>query len=213
MELTVLGATGGTGRQVVRQALDAGHRVTAVVRDPARLPVEHPSLEVLVADVTDPHGLRPALEGRDAVVSALGAHSNRQAREGFVATATRAVLKAMEAAGVRRLAVVSAAPVGPAPQGEGLLLRAVVTPLVRVVFRDVYADLAAMERELGSSGAVDWTVLRPPRLVDKPLTGNYRTGPGTLPGGHSVSRADLAHALLAVLDDPATVGKTVGVAY
>jgi putative NADH-flavin reductase len=209
-KLTIFGATGGTGRQLVRQALDAGHHVTAVVRDPARLPVRHAELEVMTADVTDPAALRPALSGRDAAVSALAASR----RQGDLATAAaRATLAALDACGVRRLVVVSAVPVGPPPDGEPLWSRTLVLPLLRLAFRDTYADLAVMEEELRRSRA-EWTVVRPPRLVDRPLTGAYqRVVGGNVPGGTTIARADLAHAILRLLEDPATVRQVVGVAY
>ncbi|GAA2392401.1 SDR family oxidoreductase [Streptomyces glaucosporus] len=215
MRLTVLGATGGTGRQLVRQALDAGHRVTAVVRDPARLavgPGPSGSLEVVTADVTDAKALRPAVEGRDAVLSALGAGGNKQARAFPVASrGTRAALGAMESCGVRRLVVVSAAPVGPAPEGDSLSGR-LAHAVLRRALSAVYADLAAMEEALRNSSA-EWTVLRPPQLVDKPLTGRYERVPGgAVPRRHRIARADLAHAMLAALDDPATVRQVLGVA-
>ncbi|MEU6576032.1 NAD(P)H-binding protein [Streptomyces sp. NPDC046805] len=210
MNLTVFGATGGIGREVVRQALAAGHRVTAVVRDPARLPVTGENLEVFRADLTDPETIRPAVAGRDAVLSGLGARSRKDA--GVAARLTRTVLGAMEAEGVRRLLVVSAAPVGPEPQHDGVLDRT-LRGVVSAVFKDVYVDLRAMEAELARS-ATDWTSVRPPRLLDKPLTGTYRTVVGGFPPkGRFIGRADVAHAMLAMIDDPATVKQGVGVAY
>lgn len=134
MKITVFGATGGVGREVVRQALDAGHEVTAVVRDPARLPVPaHERLRVAtVADVTDEDALAPVLRGQDAVVSALGSNSNKQARLSPVAgPALRAIVSAMDRAGVRRLSAVSAAPLGPEHEDDGVLARAVFMPLLR----------------------------------------------------------------------------------
>ncbi|MDV7216720.1 NAD(P)-dependent oxidoreductase, partial [Streptomyces prunicolor] len=68
MKLTVFGATGGIGQEIVRQALASGHEVTAVVRDPARLTVRGAGLEVFRADLTDPEAVRPAVAGRDAVL-------------------------------------------------------------------------------------------------------------------------------------------------
>ncbi|WNM29564.1 NAD(P)H-binding protein [Streptomyces sp. Li-HN-5-11] len=210
MNLTVFGATGGIGQEIVRQALSGGHRVTAVVRDPARLSVTGDGLEVFRADLTDPRPLRPAVAGRDAVLSGLGARSRKDA--GVATRLTRTVLGAMEAEGVRRLLVVSAAPVGPEPVGDGLPDR-VARRLVSAILRDVYADLRAMEAELDGS-ATDWTVVRPPRLQDKPLTGAYRTVVGGFPPhGRFISRADVAHAMLAMTGDPATVKQGVGVAY
>ncbi|MFC4591616.1 NAD(P)-dependent oxidoreductase [Sphaerisporangium corydalis] len=211
MKLTVFGATGRTGREVVRQALDAGHQVTAVVRDPARLPVSHSALEVVTAEVTGPEALRPALAGREAVISALGPNNRKEV--GIASIALRSILSAIDGTEVRRLVVLSAVPVGPVPEGEPFWYRKIALPLLRGLLREGYADLAAMEEEVRRS-AVEWTIVRPPRLTDKPLTGEYRRViGGNVPGGRAISRADLAHAMLATVDDPATVKQAVGVAY
>ncbi|GHI05654.1 epimerase [Streptomyces cellostaticus] len=210
MKLTVFGATGGIGREIVRQALDAGHEVTAVVRDPARLTVTGDRLDVVRAGLTGPEELRSAVSGRDAVLSGLGARSRKDA--GVAARLTRSVLGAMEAEGVRRLLVVSAGPVGPAPEDDGFLDRG-MRGLVSAILKDVYADLREMEAELARSGT-DWTSVRPPRLQDKPLTGRYRTVVGGFPRrGRFIARADVAHAMLAMIDDAGTVKQGVGVAY
>lgn len=212
MKLTVFGASGRIGGQVVRQALDAGHKVTAVVRGPAGLAMRHPALEVAtVPGLTDPEVLLPVLEASDAAISGVGA---RGRKDGPVAsTTTRGMLRALEAGGVRRFVAVSAVPVGPVPEGESFVNRRLLLPLVSALLREVYADLAAMEDEIRRS-ASEWTVVRPPKFVDKPLTGRYRTVVGgNVPRGYTISRADVAHAMLTVLDDPATVGQAVGVAY
>ncbi|MYT68473.1 MULTISPECIES: SDR family oxidoreductase [unclassified Streptomyces] len=210
MKLTVFGATGGIGQEIVRQALDAGHAVTAVVRDPARFTVTGERLEVFRADLSDPESLRPAVAGRDAVLSGLGAR--RRSDAGIATMLTRSVLRAMEAEGVRRLLVVSAGPVGPQPPGSPFADRLMIG-LVGVALKPVYVDLAAMEAELAGS-ATDWTSVRPPRLQDKPLTGSYRKVVGGFPrSGRFIARADVAHAMLAMTDDPATVKQGVGVAY
>ncbi|MFF3089002.1 NAD(P)-dependent oxidoreductase [Streptomyces nojiriensis] len=215
MKITVFGATGGVGREVVRQALDGGHEVTAVVRDPARLPVPaHERLRVAtVTDVTDVEAVLPVVSGRDAVVSALGPANNRQAKAKPVAgPALSAITSAMDRAGVRPLSAVSAAPVGPLPEGAGIFTRAVVFPLLRRLLRDVYADLADMEAAMAASGT-RWTVVRPPMLRNKPRTGTYRRAiDANVPGGRVIPRADVADALLATLTDPACAGHAVGVA-
>ncbi|MEW1779032.1 NAD(P)H-binding protein [Streptomyces sp. NPDC086777] len=209
MNLTVFGATGGIGREIVRQALASGHRVTAVVRDPARLTVTGTGLEVVRADLTDPEAVRPAVTGRNAVLSGLGPRSRGDA--GVAARLTRTVLAAMEAEAVRRLVVVSAAPVGPEP-GDGLLDRT-MRGVVATVLKPVYDDLREMEAELSRSGT-DWTSVRPPRLQDRPLTGTYRTVVGGFPRrGRFIARADVAHAMLAMVEDTGTVKQGVGVAY
>ena len=212
MKLTVFGATGRIGEQVVRQALDAGDKVTAVVRDPARFDVSHPALEVVaVSGLTNPERLYPALEGSDAAISGVGP---RGRKDGPVASsATRGILSAMQATGVRRFEAVSAVPVGPVPEGESFVNRRILLPFIGAFAREVYADLAAMEDEIRRS-ATEWTIVRPPRLVDKPLTGTYRTAVGgNVPRGYSVGRADVAHAMLEMLDDPATIRQAVGIAY
>lgn len=210
MRLTVFGATGGIGREIVQQALTAGHEVTAVVRDPARFTVDGPGLEVFRSDLADPESLRAAVAGRDAVLSGLGARSRADA--GVAARLTRSVLAAMHAEGVRRLLVVSAAPLGPVPADQSVLDRAVLA-LVNAVLKDVYADLRVMEDELAAS-ATDWTSVRPPRLTDKPVSGRYRSVVGGTPGrGRFLARADVAHAMLAMIGDPATVRQGVGIAH
>ncbi len=210
LKLTVFGATGGIGQEIVRQGLAAGHEVTAVVRDPARLTVSGAGLEVFRADLSDPEALRPAVAGRDVVFSGLGARSRKDA--GTATRVTVPVLRALEAADVRRLLVVSAAPVGPVPEGEPLLDRA-IRALIGTLLKDIYTDLTAMEAELARS-ATDWTAVRPPKLTDGPMTGTYRTTIGGTPrSGRTISRADVAHAMLAMAGDPATVKQGVGVAY
>ncbi|MEU6120541.1 NAD(P)H-binding protein [Streptomyces sp. NPDC047123] len=212
MRLTVFGATGGIGREIVRQGLTAGHQVTAVVRDPARLTVTGEGLEVFRADVRDPQALRPAVAGRDAVLSGLGARNRADAARGLATELTRAVLRAVDAEGTRRLLVVSAAPVGPRAADSPVMDRAVLA-VIGAALKGVYTDLAAMEAELAAS-ATDWTSVRPPRLLDRPLTGSYRTVIGGSPrSGRTIGRADVAHAMLGMIDDPATVKQGIGVAY
>ncbi|MGH3681383.1 MAG: NAD(P)-dependent oxidoreductase [Natronosporangium sp.] len=211
MKLTVFGASGGIGSQVVRQALAADHQVTAVVRDRARLPVpDQPGLAVVtVPGLTDPELLVPALAGSDVAISGVGPQSPRDVR---VASSTgRAILAALAQAGVRRFVAVSAMPVGPVADGESWANRRLLIPLLRTLLRGIYADVAVLEDEIRRS-RTDWTVIRPPRLVSRPSTGRYRTVVGgNVPRGGRVSRADVAQLMLAVLDDPATIRQPVGI--
>lgn len=212
MKITVFGATGGIGGQVVRQALSAGHQLTAVVRDPTRFDLRHPTLDVAsVPDLTDTDALRPALKDCDAAISGIGP---RGRHDGPVASsATRAILRAMEDSGVQRFLAVSAAPVGPAPQGDSFLNHRILRPFISTLLRDLYADLTDMEDEIRHS-TTDWTIIRPPKLVNKPLTGIYRTVvDGNVPRGYTISRADVAHAMLTMLNNPATHGRAIGIAY
>jgi putative NADH-flavin reductase len=224
MKLTIFAATGGIGRQILEQAIDAGHDVTAVVRNPQKLPAElSRQVRVVTADLAapDPAMLKSAVAGADAVLSGLGATSNSEA--GVAAQGTRAIAAAMKAAGARRIVVVSAAPIGTVPSpampnppkhdpGDGFIMQHVLSPLTKAAFRKHYADLAQMEDVLRNSD-LEWTAVRPPRLTDKPLTGTYRTARGqNLRRGAFISRADVAHYMLRALDQPETIKQTIGLA-
>src|SRR6266540_2562712 len=153
MKLTIFAATGGIGSQLLEQAMRADHYVTAVVRNPKKLPRERPGLRVVTADMAnhDP--------------------------------------------------------------GDGFLMRYLLSPIIKVVLRKVYADHALMEDLLRQSN-LDWTIFRPPRLNNKLLSGKYRMALGqNLPGGFSISRADVAQAMLTSLNKPETIRQTVGIAY
>lgn len=212
MKLTIFGATGGIGLQLVLQALASGHQVTAVVRDPIRLPVEGPGLKIqIIPELNDPERLATAVAESDAVLSAVGPRQPRHA--GMTAPATRAISQGMDLAGVQRILVVSASPLGPVPEGQPFFLRTVVTPIVATILKDNYKDLGKMEEQLAASG-LDWTAVRPPRLLNKPLTGLYRVAvAGNPPGGVQISRADVAHAMLHLIADKSTFKQGVGVAY
>jgi putative NADH-flavin reductase len=221
MKLTIVAATGRIGHELVTQALAAGHDVTAVARRPRDLPAAVRAVTVDLA-AADPGVLADAVAGADAVLSGLGPRSIRES--GITTPGTRAIVTAMRATGVRRLVVVSAAPVStvasagnPNPPrhdpGEGFVTRHVLTPMVKRILTQHYADLATMEDLLRDSG-LDWTVVRPPRLNDKPLSGRYRSAYGrNVRGGVSVGRADVAHLMLDLLNRPDSVGQAVGVGY
>jgi putative NADH-flavin reductase len=224
MRLIIFGATGGIGGQLLDQAVAAGHDVTAVARDPRKLGASRNSVRVVTADLAapEPAVLESAVAGADAVLSGLGPRPMTKA--GVAEHGTRAIVRATQATGVRRILVVSAAPISTVPSpsrpnppkydpGEGFLMRNLLTPFAKAVMRERYADLALMEDVLRASD-LDWTIFRPPRLTNGPLTGTYRMAFGqNLRGGALISRADVAHAMLAALDQPATIGQAIGIAY
>jgi putative NADH-flavin reductase len=211
MELAVFGATGGTGLALLRTALAAGHTVTAAARNPDRILVDDRRLRRVRADVLDPASLDGTLDGADAVLSALGTADGRRPTTVYSA-GTGNILAAMRRRGTRRFVGVSALPVTPRTE-VGALERLLVYPLLDRFFGESYADMGRMEELLRRSD-VDWTVVRPPRLTDGPATGRYRLAVGHhLRGARTISRADLAAAMLQLVDDPASVGAAVGVAY
>ena len=209
MRLTVFGATGGIGTEVVRQALGSGHDVVAVVRDAARLNVPGgPGLGVVTADVMDPAQIAPAVKGADAVVSALGPRPGGP--PGVLTDGVRSILRAMDQAGVRRLVAVSASGFFIEP-GEPFINRVIAKPLLQRILREGMADTRRMEAEIRASGTA-WTLMRPPRLTNAPGRGRYRREIDRNVG-MKIARADVADAVLAALADPATIGHPVGIGY
>jgi putative NADH-flavin reductase len=210
MNLSVLGATGATGTILTSQALAAGHQVTAIVRDPARLAVQaHPRLRIVTASVMDPVSIAPALEGADAAISAIGPRGTGPTT--VIRDSVRSIIEAMDKTGTRRFVQLSGSIV--ADEGESLYMRYLVKPVARRTFlRHVCADMRAGEAEIRQSD-LDWTILRPPALTDKAATGTYRIAiDRNLPRGFSVSRADLAACILTLIDDPAVVHGHVAIA-
>ena len=211
MKLTIFGATGATGTELVRQALEAGHEVTAVVRDPGRMSVPVQSrLTVITADVMDPAAISPAVADAGAVITAIAPHG--LGRSTLRQDSTRSIMQAMAKAGARRLLFVSGSVVADdvADKGESFYLRYLLKPVARRTFlRNTTADFAATEAEIRATD-LDWTIFRPPSLDNKPASGAYRTAVDrSVPHCFTISRADLAACMLAALDDPATIGKHI----
>jgi putative NADH-flavin reductase len=202
MRILILGATGGTGSALVHQALARGHHVTAFVRSPMKLSVAHIRYRAVVGDPRDARRLAWALPEHDAVLSALGSRDLKPTT--LLADSARATVDAMRQAGPRRLMVVSTALAFPE-------LSWVARQLKRYVLEHVVADAVAMERVVTESD-LDWTVVRPPRLLEGEITGTYRVLENRLPaGGSTVDRADVAHFMLEELVARAHVRQIVGV--
>lgn len=206
MRVAVIGASGRTGTEFSRLALAAGHQVVAIVRDPARLTVKPTA--VAIADAQSAAELAEALRGVDAVVTCTG--PGPDAAHGIVSEAAAAMIEAMSATGLKRVVMVSAA--GPYTEGDNVLMKFVLKPIVQRIFRDGFADLKSAEMLLKAS-TTDWTVLRPPRLTDAAGKGRYRSRLDLgIPWGISISRADLALALLEAITDDNSIHKTISVA-
>ncbi|MCK7624751.1 SDR family oxidoreductase [Streptomyces sp. RS10V-4] len=209
MRITVVGASGGVGREIVNHALADGHDVTAALRSPEKLTRRDPRLTVLRTDPLDAASLEPAMRGADAVLSGIG-QAGRHDPLRPASTSARAVTEAMAAAGARRLLVVSAGPLNRTGAGQPFLSRRVFSPLLWAVLKEVYTDLERMEAVLCTTD-LDWTSVRPPRLLDKPGTGHYRHAVEAGPAGSSIPRADVARAMLDLIPDPTTYRRAVGV--
>jgi putative NADH-flavin reductase len=201
MKLAVFGATRGSGRHAVEQALAAGHEVVAVARRPESIALRHPALRVVQGDILDPASTAAAIAGRDAVLSTVGPKGPGATT--LFSEGVGNLINGMRLAGVRRLICISA--VGVDPESRIAFPQSVLLPLLRVLLRGVWADALRMETALGQQVGLDWTAVRAPMLTNGPRTGRFRTSLNTHVGNvRSISRADLAAFLLSLLENPAS---------
>jgi putative NADH-flavin reductase len=206
--ILVLGATGGTGRQVLVQAAERDREITVLVRDPRKLPKNATPLRVLTGDLLhDPVVLTAALAGQDAVISALGVGLSFKSG-GLIYRGAPLLVASMKHQGVRRLVFTSALGVGATRRNTPVLVRLFSGTLLR----DVYADKERGERSIVSSD-LDWTIVYPAGLTNGPRTGRYRIGERLpLRGIPLISRADVAEVLLDQVDDRTYIRKGLVVA-
>jgi putative NADH-flavin reductase len=206
MKFVVLGATGGIGLELVRQAIQHGHSVTAFVRSPERLKSFANRITIKQGDPLNPAELAKAISGHDAILSGFGPRVPiAKADANLLRNFASALTTAMHQVNVRRAVIVSTA---------FLFKDSIVPPTYlfgRLFFPSVVTDAAAMEQIFMQSG-LDWTIVRPPQLTDKPFSGKYRVRTGHLPRfGFNISRADVAHSFLKTIEDPTSIGKILGV--
>ena len=200
MQITVFGATGGIGRHVVDQALAAGHTVTAYVRDPSKLGRHTPRLRVVVGELSDPAAIQQAVQGSQAVISALGPSLKRGATGTPVTDGTNNILKAMQATGVNRF-IGLATPSVPDPRDQPTLKGRALPVLARLMFPNALTELRGMTDAVTSS-ELDWTIARITSPNDQPATGTIRSGfLGRDKVGSAMTRADIASFLISQLTD------------
>lgn len=206
MKVLVLGATGGTGLQMVKRALYSGHEVTALIRNASALQEYKGQITITTGDPLDQPQLRTALQEQDAVLSGLGprvpvAKSDAHLLRTFATSLTAA----MEQSAVRRLVIISSA---------FLFKDALVPPaylLGKLMFPSVVKDTTDLEQIVQGSNT-DWTIVRPPQLTDQSFTGKYRERIGHLPfAGFKISRADVADYFIKALNLETVVHKVVGI--
>jgi uncharacterized protein YbjT (DUF2867 family) len=204
MKLAVFGATGGTGRQIVEQALAQGHVVTALVRDPSKLALQNAGLLIVQGDVLDPAAVAQTVVGAEAAFVSLGNTANNP--DMVVSQGTGVVISAMQAAAIKRLIVISSLGVGDSKDHVPLFFKAIIATALRKAFQ----DKEAQEKLVMASG-LDWTIIRPGGLSDGPATGQYQAGQ-VKASGATISRADVAAFALAQLTSNEYIGKTPAIA-
>lgn len=209
MNLLVIGATGGTGRALLKQALEQGHSVTAFVRNPEKLALTHHNLRIAKGDVTDYPSVEQAVAGKDAVLCALG--TKVIGRNTIQSDGARNIVRAMEKTGVRRLVLESSLDVGDSKGQLGFLFAHVIRPtLLRNIFKD-----KELQEQIVRTSPLDWIIVRPAMLTNAERTGKYRAG--FPPTDHSItrkiSRADVADFMLKQTTENTYLRQTPGLSY
>jgi putative NADH-flavin reductase len=208
LHILIIGATGGTGRQLVRQGLELGHQVTAFVRAPAKLKIEHPNLRVVKGNVLDYASVESAMRGQNAVVCALG-HKRWFYPNKILSDGTHNILRAMKTCDLPRLVCESSLGIGNSVGRLGLLYTFFVIPLILPF---IFWDKVRQEKLIAESG-VDWVIVRPAVLRNGAARGSYRHGPtlGNFVWTNRISRADVADFMLKQLIDDTYLGTAVAV--
>jgi putative NADH-flavin reductase len=208
MNLLIFGSTGSIGRQLVKQALDRGHAVTAFARDPAKLEIEHANLKVFQGDVMDIASVEKAVQGQDAVLCSIGAGRT----EGTVRSeGTRNIIHAMEKAGIQRLICQTTLGVGDSQGNLNFFWKYI---MFGFFLRQVFTDHVIQENYVKQSH-LDWTIVRPGAFTDGDRTGKYRHGFSATDKTTKlkISRADVADFMLNQLIDNSYFHKTPGLSY
>ncbi|MEP6811321.1 MAG: SDR family oxidoreductase, partial [Chthoniobacterales bacterium] len=209
LSLLVVGATGGTGIEIVQQALAQGHKVTAFVRDPTRLPLTHENLQIARGDVMDQASVNAAMRGQDAVLCALG-HKRFSYPTHILSEGTRHLLHAMKIYEVPRLVLESSLGVSDAAGRLGIFGTLIAVPLLLPFY---FWDRRRQER-LVMHSEPDWVVVRPSVLTNGKARGEYQHGNvGSYFLPTRVSRADVAAFMLKQLTDDTYLGAAPGICY
>jgi putative NADH-flavin reductase len=203
MNVAIFGSTGKTGIELVKQAIEQGHTVTAFVRDPARLAIENENLTYVTGDVFDASSVVKAVEGQDAVVCALGAGSELK-KTTVRTTGTINIINAMQTNNIKRLIVITAMGVG----DSWNTLSTINKLFFATLLKSSRVDHETQEAAVKESG-LDWTIVRPSGLTETPRTGVYDVGENILATTSKIARADIADLILKELDQNAMIGKAV----
>ena len=211
--ILIIGANGGIGRQAVDQALSAGHRVTALVRNPAKLPLTHSNLKIVQADVTQPVSLLNLFTDHDAIISAIGVSGGfKDPPTNLYSQGALNIMREMKQSGVRRAFFISASAVETNPLLP-FFVRLASKYIIQKLLANMYTDLRLMETFIKETD-LDWTIVRPPQLTDSKVTGNYRIAVNRfLKNGLKLSRADTAHFMLSHIQSDDTFRSVVEIGY
>ncbi len=209
MKLIIFGSTGGTGRQVVTQALEQGHDVTAFARSPEKLDQKHEKLKVVQGNILDFPSVERAIQGQDAVLCTLG--MSMKDKTMLRANGTKNIIRAMEKTGVKRFICQSSAGVGDSSDMLPFLMKYLIVPFM---LRRAFADHEIQENYIKES-QLDWIIVRPAALTDGEHTGSYQHGytADNKTVTNKISRADTADFMLKQLADNSYLHKMPCISY
>lgn len=210
MRILIVGATGGTGRQLVEQGLERGHEVTAFVRNSAKLAIRHDRLRVVTGNVLDRRSLQEAVANVESVLCALG-HKRWFYPNRILSAGTQNLVDAMKETGVRRLVCETSLGVGDSFGRMGLYYTLFVIPFILPFY---YFDKHRQEKIVRASG-LDWVIVRPATLNNGRRRGNYRHGAdvGSWIFTRRVSRADVASFMLDQIEQDNYLHSTPAIAW
>ena len=210
MKLTIFGSTGGTGQQIVAQALEQGHDVTAFARSPEKLDQKHEKLQVVQGDVMDFASVEHVVQGQDAVLCSLGMQ-NIKDKSQLRANGTKNIISTMKKAAVKRFICQSSLGAGDSHEVLPFHYRYLIAPLF---MRHLYSDHNMQENHIRES-QLEWTIVRPGILTDGKHTGVYQHGftAKNKTVTVKISRADVADFMLRQLEDDAYLLKTPCISY
>ena len=209
-KLMVVGASGGTGKQVVEQALKAGYRVTALVRDPLAFALQHPNLKLVKGNVLQPQSFQNELNGMEAVVSCLGIPKVEKTT--LYSESMKNITTAMKDTGVNRIVCISSGAID-IPPDSSFIMSFLLKNVLQRIYKPVYSDMVQMESILENSD-LNWTIVRAPKLTNGKNTKTYRIiTQKPLRNIPKISRADLADYMLNHLNDVTTYKTKVEIAY
>ena len=202
MKLVLFGATGKSGLEILKQSLAKGDLVTAFVRDPLKLEMQHDNLKVITGDIFEIVSVGQAIQGQDAVVCALG--SSELKKTTIRAEGTKNIIQGMKENKVKRLVIISAMGVGESWD----TLSGINKFFFATLLKSSREDHEAQEAAVKESG-LDWTIIRPSGLVDTPRTGIYDAGENIPAKTSKIARADVADLILKELEQNANLGKAL----
>jgi putative NADH-flavin reductase len=210
MKILIIGGTGGTGQELVKQALQEGHHVTALVRNPGKIKFTNPNLRIVKGNVLDPASVENAVAGQDAVLSALG-HKRFIIYTTILSEGTKNIIRAMEKQHVKRFICITSLGINDSRFKLGLYYTLFVIPVILFFY---FMDKAKQEKLIRASD-LNWTIVRPGQLTNGKKRGTYKHGDqvGNYILTKMISRADVAHFMLSQLNDDTYVHKTPGVAW